>query len=324
MTRYDVFNGDADGICALLQLRLAVPADSTLVTGAKRDIKLLERVDARAGDVVTVLDLSADVNGTALRALLERGVEVHYFDHHFAGELPPHPHLHADIDPSGETCTSLIVDEHLRGAHRIWAVVGAYGDDLAGPARACAAPLGLRDDQLGELRELGELLAYNAYGDCQADLILPPAQVYRRLRDCPDPFAFVRGATGRLLAKQRRLDLGMAALAEPQVALQGAMIYVLADAPWARRVRGVFANELAHRYANLAHAVLTPNAAGGYTVSVRAPQAFPTGADEVCRRFATGGGRVAAAGINHLPRDELPQLAVALDAAFQRPGPPPR
>ena len=38
---YDVFNGDADGICALIQLRLVEPRpDATLVTGVKRDIQL--------------------------------------------------------------------------------------------------------------------------------------------------------------------------------------------------------------------------------------------------------------------------------------------
>ena len=40
MTAYDVFNGDADGLCALQQWRLADPAPSTLVTGVKRDIQL--------------------------------------------------------------------------------------------------------------------------------------------------------------------------------------------------------------------------------------------------------------------------------------------
>ena len=44
MTHFDVFNGDADGLCALHQLRLAAPVDSVLVTGAKRDIALLQRV----------------------------------------------------------------------------------------------------------------------------------------------------------------------------------------------------------------------------------------------------------------------------------------
>ena len=54
MQRIDVFNGDADGICALHQLRLAEPAETVLVTGPKRDIALVERVAAQPGDEVTV------------------------------------------------------------------------------------------------------------------------------------------------------------------------------------------------------------------------------------------------------------------------------
>lgn len=44
---YDVFNGDADGIIALLQLRLSEPKESALITGVKRDIKLLSQVVAQ-------------------------------------------------------------------------------------------------------------------------------------------------------------------------------------------------------------------------------------------------------------------------------------
>ena len=58
MKCYDVFNGDADGIISLVQLRLAEPREAELVTGRKRDIKLLSRVDAKGGDQITVLDLS--------------------------------------------------------------------------------------------------------------------------------------------------------------------------------------------------------------------------------------------------------------------------
>ena len=54
---FDVFNGDADGLCALHQWRLAHPAESTLVTGVKRDIRLLSKVDAHAGDEVCVFDI---------------------------------------------------------------------------------------------------------------------------------------------------------------------------------------------------------------------------------------------------------------------------
>jgi hypothetical protein len=70
---YDVFYGDADGICALHQLRLAEPRESVLITGVKRDIALLERVDAQSGDEVTVLDISLARNAAALNRLLARG-----------------------------------------------------------------------------------------------------------------------------------------------------------------------------------------------------------------------------------------------------------
>lgn len=46
---YDIFNGDADGIIALLQLRLADPIDSQLITGVKRDIKLVEKSGRASG-----------------------------------------------------------------------------------------------------------------------------------------------------------------------------------------------------------------------------------------------------------------------------------
>ncbi|MBL6808331.1 MAG: hypothetical protein ISQ55_04600, partial [Pseudomonadales bacterium] len=76
MARYDVFNGDADGICALLQLRLAEPADSALVTGVKRDINLLRQVEPAAGDQITVLDVSMDTNKAALEDCLAAGAQV--------------------------------------------------------------------------------------------------------------------------------------------------------------------------------------------------------------------------------------------------------
>jgi len=76
MTAYDVFNGDADGLCALQQWRLADPAPSTLVTGVKRDIQLLRRVFPQPGDAVTVMDVSLDVNREDLLRILDAGAEV--------------------------------------------------------------------------------------------------------------------------------------------------------------------------------------------------------------------------------------------------------
>jgi hypothetical protein len=320
MTCYDVFNGDADGICSLHQLRLSSPTDSVLVTGVKRDIALLARVPAGAGDTVTVLDLEADVNRAALLALLERGARVEYFDHHVCAALPEHPNLRACIDASAQTCTGLLVDRYLGGAHRSWAVVAAYGDNLVHAAHAAARSLDIGNDQERRLRELGELIAYNAYGDTEADLVVHPAELYRALAPYADPFAFIEQApVCRELVARKARDVEATRGLEPEFALPGATIYVLPDEPWARRVRGVLANDLANQYAHRAHAVLTPDRAGGYMVSVRAPADRPAGADAVCRQFPTGGGRVGAAGINHLPRGDLPRFVQAMDAAFRAP-----
>src|SRR6266849_7449598 len=98
MTCYYAFNGDADGLCALQQLRLVETQQATLVTGVKRDIALLRRIQGEAGDAVTVLDVSLHQNREDLLRLLESGVSVRYFDHHHAGALPRHSLLEAHID----------------------------------------------------------------------------------------------------------------------------------------------------------------------------------------------------------------------------------
>ena len=70
MKHFDVFNGDADGLCALTQLRNARPLETELVTGVKRDINLLDRVQAEPGSQVTVLDVSLDKNRAGLELSL--------------------------------------------------------------------------------------------------------------------------------------------------------------------------------------------------------------------------------------------------------------
>ena len=317
MTHFDVFNGDADGICALVQLRLAAPLESVLITGAKRDIALLPRVEGRHGDEVTALDISVAVNREALLSLLAGGVKVEYFDHHFAGELPKHALLDAHIDTSPGVCTGILVDRHLAGKHRIWAVVAAFGDNLTRVAQELAHPLALVPERLAGLQELGETLTYNAYGDGDADLVVHPSVLYLRLLRCEDPFRFMQSEPlFRQISEARRQDLSLAQQMQPETVLSGAAVYMLPDAPWSRRVRGVFGNELANRSPKRAHAILTPNAEGGYTVSVRAPLARSTGADALCREFASGGGRSAAAGIDHLPTDQVPDFVCRLDKAF--------
>jgi hypothetical protein len=288
---------------------LAEPCESTLVTGVKRDIALLKRVEARAGDRVTVLDISLDRNRHDLLRLLVHGAQIRYFDHHFAGDLPDSAHFEAHIDERSEVCTSLIVNDYIGGRHLAWAVAAAFGDNLHDSARRAAAPLGLSDEQLQALRSLGECINYNGYGAAIEDLFYAPDALYHAIHPYADPFAFIAESEA-----YPRLRDGMAGDLEQARSLllkpmgpQAGMVF-LPNEPWARRVGGVYANELARANPGRAHALLTVLADGGYLVSVRAPLANPAGAGELCQRFPTGGGREAAAGINHLPADRLDEF----------------
>lgn len=317
MSHFDVFNGDADGICALHQLRLADPRHGVLVTGVKRDIDLLARVPAQSGDSVTVLDVSLERNRDALATLLARGVEVRYFDHHFAGDVPVHPRLHLWLDPAPGICTCVLVNRYLGGRYKPWAVVGAYGDNLPEAAQALARSAGLEPAEADLLRVLGEGINYNAYGDSEADLLVPPGRLYEHLRSYPDPLDFIaREPLAAALAARQREDLARAEGVTPATLLPGGSLYRLPEAAWSRRVQGAFANAVSLRSPSLAHAVLRPVAPGLLLVSVRAPRLQPRGADSLCRRFATGGGRPAAAGIDRLPEERLPEFIAAFGSAY--------
>ena len=317
MTYIDVFNGDADGICALHQLRLAEPRESVLVTGVKRDIALLSQVEASPGDVITVLDISLDKNRDDLLRLLNTGSNVTYFDHHFAGDIPASEHLSAHIDTAPEVCTSLLVNTHLQGAYLPWAVTAAFGDNLHASARAAAAPLGLSEAQLADLQHLGECINYNGYGAKVDDLHFPPADLYRLIRPYADPFAFMAEEAGwHKLSDGFAADMQQARETQSEITEEKIAVIMFPNLSWARRVSGVYGNEVARQFPQRAHALLTPNADGSYLVSVRAPVQDRRDADTLCRRFPTGGGRAAAAGINALPAAMLDAFIEALRETY--------
>jgi hypothetical protein len=325
VTRYYVFNGDADGLCALQQLRLVEPSEATLVTGVKRDIALLERVQASAGDECTVLDVSLDVNRGALLDLLQAGASVRYFDHHYAGDVPVHDRLEPHLDPSPSACTSLLVDRHLDGRHRLWAITGAFGDSLTEVATALAETAGLGTEATATLQELGVCLNYNAYGETIADLHFPPATLAEEMRGQADPLEFARGSrTYHSLREGYEDDMQKARQLAPARQVPGAVVYALPDMAWARRASGVFANEVARVHQGSAIAILSSKAGGEYLVSVRVPAGANVGADDFCRRFPSGGGRRTAAGINKLPATEFEPFAAEFEKTFgaspDRPG----
>ena len=93
-------------------------------------------------------------------------------------------------------------------------------------------------------------------------------------------------------------------------------IYSFPDAPWARRVSGVFANLKAQEKKGAAHALIAPNPDATLRISVRAPLQNRKNADTLCLAFPTGGGRTAAAGINALPPAMLDEFIAAFQTTF--------
>ncbi|NIB37951.1 DHH family phosphoesterase [Pseudomaricurvus alkylphenolicus] len=318
MADYDVFNGDADGICALIQLRNSEPSDAQLVTGVKRDISLLKRVEAGPGDSVTVLDISMDKNSQDLGRILEAGASVFYADHHFPGEIPDSGNLTALINEAPDTCTSILVNKHLKGEFLGWAVVGAFGDNLKKSAEALAAGLQLSAEDLQALENLGIYINYNGYGSDLEDLHFKPADLYQKLLPYKNPLDFIRDGNPdfQKLEQGYLEDMAAAADTQPHASTDNSAAFILPNEKWARRVSGVYSNDLANRNPDRAHAVLTEKSNGNYLVSVRAPINNKTGAVDLCRQFPTGGGRAAAAGINDLPADMLPQLIDALEKQY--------
>lgn len=318
MKYIDVFNGDADGLCALVQLRRNDPQDSHIVTGVKRDINLLKQVDAGEKRHITVLDISFEKNARDVARLLESGASIDYVDHHKTGELIQHSELQLSIDLDANICTSLLVDKRLNGKYRAWAITAAFGDNLFEKAITLGQQSGFSDVELEAMKKLGTLLNYNGYGGSIDDLFFHPAALFEKLRRFDTPFEFLEQdpETYKILEDGYKQDLAMAEEAPIIHETADTAVIKLPDEVWARRVSGVFGNDLANKHPDRAHAVLTQKIDGSYLISVRAPLNRKSGADELVSQFPTGGGRKAAAGINSLPAEMLSQFISALDRQF--------
>lgn len=317
MINYDVFNGDADGICALHQLRLNTPCKAELITGVKRDIQLLSKISTVTNCHITVLDISLESNREELTKLLRNQNSVHYYDHHFCGVLPLSDLLTTDIDTSAETCTSLIINDKLAGAFSLWAICGAFGDNLHAPAHKLCDELELDLQTRSILQELGELLNYNGYGATIDDLHFHPADLYHAVSQYSNPLDFYKISPILHILQQGYAQDMEQAMSVPLHQYAGKnRIYFFPNTSWASRVSGVFSNLKAREQENLAHAVITENSDSSLRISLRAPLSDRRDADTICNSFPTGGGRKAAAGINALPANMLDDFLTLLDATY--------
>ena len=317
MTFFDLFNGDADGICSLQQLRLHTPKNATLITGLKRDINLFSKISVASGDEITALDISFDKNREGVQNAIDIGASVFYSDHHFAGELIESERLALHIDTDANICTSLIINQYLKSRYYQWAITGAYGDNLYDSAVKLADEFGVSSEHRSAYKELGTCLNYNGYGFELADLVYHPADLYLQLMSYEDPIFYMQTDGYKKLLAAYQSDIELTHQLKPLEARQNGAIFILPDEAWSRRVNGVFSNDLAREFTSRAHAVLVACGGNSYRVSVRAPMENKTGADELCRQFESGGGRKAAAGINQLPAKDLQLFTNMFFEAYQ-------
>lgn len=316
---YDIFNGDADGIIALLQLRFETPLDSQLITGVKRDIKLVKNVKVNKGDTLTILDISMEKNIEEVNQALQAGAIVFYADHHRTGDIAEHKNLAAHIDLDANTCTSLIIDKLLAGKYHAWAITAAYGDNLIAKADELAKQAGYSAAQAEQLKELGVLINYNGYGASVADLQFHPAELFKKLLAYRSPFDVISDQHSPFykLQKVYQQDMDNALSISADYQSESLSVYELPSEAWSRRISGVYGNLLANKTPNSAQVVLTKNKDNSYLVSLRAPLNNKQGAGDLCSKFETGGGRAAAAGINVLTSGALNEFIELVDCYYR-------
>lgn len=322
MADFDLFNGDADGIFSLLQMRQAEPRpEATRVTGVKRDTQLFHRIasDVKAGDRITALDISMSRNTAALMSVLDVGADVFFCDHHPTSEVPQRENLSVLMDASPETCTAYLIDQHLEGEFSAWAICGAYGDNFQALAARIASDRNVTLP-LGRLRELGELVNYNAYGATVEDLHFHPLDLYNRLSAYPDPMAFIEDAPEALdtLRLGHRSDWDIAGSAREVHISNAGQILSLPASPASNRISGLFANALVDEEPDKAFAVLTHlgTETGGYRVSVRAPLSRKTPHASTFAAEFGGGGRAESAGIDLLTDKDMNRFVDAFTDIF--------
>ena len=273
------------------------------------------------GDACTVLDVSLDVNRAGAAGAARRPASpVRYFDHHFAGEVPAHPRLeaHLDLEPQ-----RLHQPARRPLPRRAGSAAGRWsGRSATAWSRRRArwrAAAGLAPAAAERLQELGVAINYNAYGETIADLhvaarragrgdgaLRRSAGLRRALADLPAPRRGVpRGHGAGAPARARAPGRGRGRVRAARRGLGAAR----------QRHAGQRPRQGPRRAAPSPSSRRRPE--GGYLVSVRVPRESSVSAEAFCRTFPTGGGRRTAAGINHLPGEELETFATAFEAQFR-------
>jgi nanoRNase/pAp phosphatase (c-di-AMP/oligoRNAs hydrolase) len=301
---YDFFNGDADGIISLHQYRMFADTDTELFTGVKRDIKLLRHCLDVKNSRFYVFDISLLSNHDDAVKVLGNENTMIWFDHHEPGELNLGENFTAKIDPDPNCCTNLMVDRYLDGIYRPWTICGAYGDNLHELADTLNPHFTKKS--MDRLREVGETLNYNGYGNEESDLTVHPKEVYIDIHKYESPFEYrKKSEVYNKIYEQKTLD--EQELERSQIVDESSIgvVILLPDSKASVRYSGIYSNKMTTDNPSKAFAILTRFDEESYRISIRSPKTNPYGASTLAKMFPGGGGREKAAGINQLPKKDL-------------------
>lgn len=285
--RWYAYNGDADGICSMVQWGLVHGVEGQRITGVKRDIELLERVHPNTEDEIVVMDISLARNHSRAQELSQQGFNITWFDHHLAGNAIEG--IQANIDTSSNVCTATIVENFL-GIESDWAQVALHGDGLS------------KHSSKPEYKELGELLNYNGYGADLSDLHFHPDELMLLCLESRTPSEFINTPPFEKLKQGFESDISHANKVEEKEGY-----YLLPNEAWARRVVGVMAHRINEKGSG-PH-VIAIDKGEHLQVSIRGQ----SGIGELCTMFG-GGGRATAGGIDSLPKAEITDLMNEVNA----------
>ena len=115
----------------------------------------------------------------------------------------------------------------MKGVHRSWAIVASFGDNLHSSALKLANSLKLDTKDTEKLREMGELINYNSYGDMKEDLYYSPESLYRAIHTYSDPLEFFHSSAELVKLREGFLnDMELAEAILPEMDCTAGRIFI--------------------------------------------------------------------------------------------------
>ena len=157
-----------------------------------------------------------------------------------------------------------------------------------------------------ELKEIGETLNYNGYGNQESDLTVHPKDVYLDIQKYKSPFQYKKlSEIYNKINTQMKSDETELNSSEILHTSKTGNIILLPTQKHLLDTR-IYSNKQTTDNPSKAFAILTNINEDTYRISIRSPKNNPVGASKLALSFPTSGGREKdLVKINELPKTEL-------------------